>query len=409
MADTYGMTPEGFIPKRLARIVEDLNGNIGRIADPRTGEFMFTNPSDDSILQQIVAVFAEGLSECWEAAYDASVQFDPLKNSGAGQAGTMQLNGMLLKAGAKSVVEMVLAGKPGTLVPAGSRIASADGAMYAIQADATIGDDRMVRVHAECTEKGAFDPEPNTVVQIQTPVSGWLNAANLETMSVGTNQETEEEARRRQQRSTALTSYRQIDAIYAALKNIPGVVFCRVYQNDRYSPYDSRGIPYKEVAAVVEGGDPKEIADALFYRFPVGVIGYGNTAMIRYDIQGVTYAISFSRPVDVPVWVEIELEVTTRAEFPDAYAQNIRHEILDYARYGGEGNEEGFPPGADIHRSRLYTPINRVGGHRVISVKLGVAEGKCANVDIPIAWNKVGRFAAERITVRVTGSKEDND
>jgi hypothetical protein len=74
MADdtVNGMTPQGVIPKRPAQIIADLNDNLARIVDAQTGERAFRNASDDSFLQQILSVFAEGLSECWEAACDAS-------------------------------------------------------------------------------------------------------------------------------------------------------------------------------------------------------------------------------------------------------------------------------------------------------------------------------------------------
>lgn len=406
----YGMLATGFIPKRLADIVEDIKTNMGFIVHPDTGEWMFRSERDDTVLEQVIGVFAEGLSECWTAAYDASVQFDPLKNSGAGQAGTVQLNAILKKPGGRSVVSMILGGAPGTVIPEGSRIATGDGTLvFATVADAVIEDAGTAFVDAACGSKGEIDPETNTVTRILDPVAGWRGALNSETVSLGSAEETEEELRFRQQRSTSLTSYRQIDAIYAAVMNVPGVIWCRAYQNDRHYPFDARGIPFKEVAVVAEGGNDKEIFDALFLRFPVTVLGYGNQTMIRYDSQGVSYPIAFSRPVEVPVWVEIDLEVTTRADFPDEYKQAVANEILNYARYGGEGNDDGFPPGADIVRSRLYTPINRVPGHRIVSVKLGVAEGKYAETDIPVAWNKVGRFAYERIIVNRPALREDED
>ena len=406
----YGMTPEGFIPKRLANIVEDIKTNMGFIVHPETGEFMFRSEEDDAVMEQVIGVFAASLAECWGAAYDASVQFDPLKNSGAGQAGTVQLNAIMKKPGGRSVVSMILGGVPGTRVPEGSRISTPNGQLtFATIADAVIEDSGSAFVDAECESKGANDPESNSVTRIVDPVIGWQGARNAETTSLGSEEETEEELRRRQQRSTSLTSYRQIDAIYAAVMNVPGVIWCRAYQNDKHYPFDTRGIPFKEVAVVAEGGSDKEIFDALFLRFPVTVLGYGNQVMIRHDAQGVSYPIAFSRPVEVPVWVEVTLDVTTRADFPDDYKQAIANEILTYARYGGEGNNDGFPPGADIVRSRLYTPINRVPGHRVLSVKLGVAEGHYAETDIPIEWNKVGRFDIERIIVNQPTLSEDAD
>lgn len=402
----YGMTPQGFIPKRLAQILDDLNTNIADIVDPGTGEFPFQNASDDSILQQIVGVFAEGLSECWEAAYDGSVQFDPLKNSGAGQAGTIQINAMLLKPGAYTLVKMELTGKSGTTVPKGSRVATSDGLqVYAITEAVSIDASGMAQVQAKCTKKGPFEPDAGTVIAIQTPISGWLNAVNVETLAVGSLQETEEEARRRQQRSTSLTSYRQIEAIYASVLNVSGVTYCRAYQNDKTYPTDDRGIPFKEVAVVAEGGDPRAIAEALFYRFPVGVIGHGNTSEVFYDSQGVSYTISFSRPIDVLISVEIDIAITSAADFPDSGVESIKKAIVNYAEYGGEGNEDGFPPGADIVCSRLYTPVNSVAGHKVTRLVIAAVPTSGSPVfstdDISVAWNHVGRFDVSRITVNV--------
>lgn len=104
--------------------------------------------------------------------------------------------------------------------------------------------------------------------------------------------------------------------------------------------------------------------------------------------------------------------ITNRADFPDTGAEQIRQAIINYAEYGGEGNENGFPPGADIVCSRLYTPVNSVSGHKV--TRLEIAQGVdldnpdntgnpvFSNADIPIAWNQVGRFDPERISVNVT-------
>ncbi len=406
MAD-YGMTPQGFVPKRLARIVEDLNTNIAGIVDHASGEFPFRNASDDSILQQILGVFAEGLSECWEAAYDGSVQFDPLKNTGAGQAGTVQLNAMLVKPGASTIVRMRLGGKNGVTVPKGSRIATADNQyVFATREAASIGVSGTVEVLAQCTVKGAADPAKGTVISIQNPTPGWLTATNLETVSLGSPEETGEQVRRRQQRSTSLTSYRQIEAVYAAVMNVPGVVYCRAYQNSRTHPADARGIPFKEVAVVAEGGDPRAIAEALFYRFPVGVAGYGTTTEVFYDAQGISHAISFSRPEEISVAVRIDVAITNRAEFPDTGAERIKQAVMDYAAYGGDGNDDGFPPGDNVVCSRLYTPVNNVPGHKITRLEIAAVpdagDPAFSTDDLIVAWNQVARFDPERILVNVT-------
>ena len=409
-SSSYGMTLAGFIPKRLADIQNDMNASIALIVDPHTGEYPFQNVTDDAVLQQVVGVFASALEEAWEAAYEASVQFDPQKNTGAGQSGTVQLNAITRKAGTKTILTFDLTGTPGVLVPAGALIASASGeTAYALQENvifpAVVEGQRTSHTTARggCTEYGAFDPGPGTVNTIQTPVAGWFNASNTATESVGPAQETDEELRKRQQRSTQLTSYRQIDAIYASVLAVEGVTYCRAYQNATAYPVDDRGIPFKEVAVVAEGGDPAAITDALFLRFPVGVIGHGSISITKYDQQGVGYPISFSRPTPIPVYVNVIVEITNRSEFPDNGIQLIKEAIVAYAQYGDTSNTEGFPPGEDVIRTRLYTPINSIAGHEIIFCEIGTEQDALAEENIPIAWNQVATFDVDAITVTVRG------
>ncbi len=399
----YGMTPDGFIPKRLADILFDINAKMAEIQDPVTGEYPFQNASDDAILQQVIGVFSEALSEGWNAAANAAWQFDPLKNTRAGQSGTVQLNALLRKPGAPSIVGMLLTGRPGTAIPQGSRIASARDKtlVFTTDAPAVIGADGNAEVQATSVTKGHFDPGPGEITVIQTPLSGWYSAANTAAVSVGTVEESDEELRMRQQRSTYNTSYRLIDAIYAAVANIPGVIYVRAYQNASAYPADARGIPFKEVAVVVEGGGPEAIAEALIMRLPTGQIGYGNTSVVLHDRAGEPIPISFTRPVEVKIYVDVQIRITDRAEYPDDGIDQIKRAVVDYAQYGGIGSRDGFPPGADIVRTRLFTPINSVGGHSIVNMTVGDDPNRLGKTDIEIPWDHVGRFDEGRIVVRL--------
>lgn len=401
----YGMTSEGFIPKRPAEIQSDVNADFALIVDPDTGEYPFQNATDDTILQQIVGVFSEALGECWNAAYEGSVQFDPLKNSGAGQSATVQLNAILRKPGEAAIIQLECSGQPNTLIPAGSVVATSDRRYtYSTLTNVVIQSNGTVLVEAQATQFNNYVPPLNTVVIIQTPApsGGWNGVTNTALISEGSYEETDEELRMRQQRSTSLTSYRIIDAIYAAVFNVPGVIFARAYQNTSFFPVDSRGIPFKEVAVVAEGGSSEEIAEAIWLRLPTGQIGYGSTSVVFYDAQGTTTPISFSRPVEVPIYVSMVIRVINRSEFSDNSAELIKERIVQYAQYGGAGNEDGFPPGTDITLSRLYTPINDIPGHSVDSLLIGTSPGSLQASDVIIPWDHVGRFSVDRIEVTVT-------
>lgn len=399
----YGMTDQGFVPKRLAEIQSDLNLSLAEITHPETGEQPFINATDDSILQQLVGVFSEALADCWNAAYAGAVQFDPLKNFGAGQSGTVQLNAMLRKAGAATVIEMQLGGTAGTRIPSGSLVATQDNQYtYALIDSVVLDSAGHGSMQARETAFSGISPELGTVVRIMSILPGgeWTTAKNTALVSEGRVEETDEELRVRQQRSTSLTSYRIIEAIYAAVIALPGVLYCRAYQNPRTYPADDRGIPFKEVAVIVEGGADKDIAEALFLRFPTGQIGYGDITEILYDAQGYPNPISFSRPKDLDIWVAIKITITDRSSFPDNAPELIAENIIEFAKYGGAGSANGFPPGSAIIRSRLYTPINNVAGHSVTSLLIGTSAVVAAD-DIAMLWNQVGRFDTSRIQITI--------
>lgn len=396
----YGMLPQGFVPKRLVDINNDLLERIQTIQDPKTGDYPFENVTGDTIVSQLVGIFSNALSECWEAAYDASIQFNPLYNTGAGQSGTVQLNGIVRKPGSATIITCLCKGTAGTLIQQGFLVGDRLGTYsFAAMSNLVIGSDGTVSGRFQCTTKGALDPALGSINTIQTATAGWYSVSNTSTDSVGSNEETDDELRKRQQLSTSLTSYRQIEAIYASIVAVDGVTYCRCYQNATTNPQDERGIPYKEVSVVVIGGENEAIANAFFMRAPVTIQGYGNTIVPLKDLQGHTYNISFMRPTEVPIFVKVDIKVTDSLVFPSNYEELIKQSIVDYSLYDISSNT-GFPPGTTVVRTRLFTPINDAcEGFSIVNMTIGLSSESQAKVDIPIAWNEASVFKADNITV----------
>lgn len=400
---TYGLTPEGFTAKRLADIQNDINTRLAAISDPDTGELPFQNAQDDTLLQQVVGVFAEELSVAWQAITEAYFQFDPLHNTGQAQSSVVQLTALTRRWGSASQVRLKCKGTAGTYIPRGSLVSDVTNTyIYSTDEALTLNTSGGGQVTATRNVTGEYSPEPGTINSIQSPVSigRWDSVENIETINPGSAEETDEELRERQQVSTMLTSYRQVEAIYAALRAIEGVIYVRVLVNSTKSPQDERGIPYKEVCTIVEGGNDDDIADALFLRFPIGIVGHGSTQVGRVDIQGVSYVISFQRPESVPIYVDLHILVYDRAAFPDNGVDLIKQAIVDYAEYAG-GEYKGFPPGENVVYTRLYTPINEVNGFSIVSLKIGKKASPTGETDIPIQFNEVARFYAQNITVTI--------
>lgn len=407
MPTPYGINPQGFAPKTERDIRQDLIDECAAIQDPATGEYPLFNIGDDTVLSQVIGIFANALGVAWAELGAVYAQFDPQLNTAAGQSGTVQLNAITRKPGFGSQIAIEVEGVAGTSIPPGAMISTLAGdVVYAVDvAIPVVGAPNTIVTAtgtATATTDGPNDPAVNTVNVIQSPQAGWHNVRNTRTITVGEAEETDETLRKRQQRSTALTSYRQVEAIWSALYNIDDVTYARVYQNSSEYPADAHGIPYKEVAAIVEGGKDYDIAEALFYRLPTGQIGYGSTTVELVDRQGIPYPISFSRPRPVNIYIRMTLKIYDSADWPSDGVALIKQAIIEYARYNQGDGEVGFPPGTDVVLTRLYTPINSVPGHSVTRLELSTNGTTWAAADIAIAWDRLAVFSADNIAITLT-------
>lgn len=415
----FGSTPEGFIPRQLADIQKAINEDLSIIENPKTGERPFQNATDDTILQQVVAKFAEQTGRVENAAHEAFQQRDPLTATGAGLSQVVQINGIVRQPGSPTIVPELLTGTPGTLIPVGSLIGhEGSDVIYRINENVVLPLEGQVTVSAYSTTEGPYDPAVGTVVNILTPVAGWESATNRRVLnegtpdeivigvsSIGTAEETDEQLRRRQQVSTNATSYRQIEAIRAAVANIAGVTFIRGYQN-RMLETDDRGIPGKTVACVVVGGDSRLIAEAILMRSPLGVGFWGNVSETFYDSQNIATAVQFSRPIERDVYVRINMEIVIDEGiqiFPSNGISLIKQAIIDFAQFGHSPCEPignpGFPPGQDIIASWLSTPINSVGGAKINSIELSFDGTAWTTDELDITWDEHGVFDEARIEI----------
>lgn len=405
--DITGSSENGYTPRQLADFQTAINSATALIVDPKTGEIVFQNNGDDTILQQVVAIISEAIQACDNAAAWASLMRDPATAVGALLSALVQLNGILRKEGSPTVINMTLTGTPSTLIPIGSLIAEATGShAYSTYSDVVLDADGTATVYSVATETGTYIPQDGFVVMIQTPIPGWDEATNTGLVSRGTTAETDAELRRRQQISTNATSYRQIESIEAAVYNIEGVTFARSYQN-RTLTKDERGIPGKTLAVVVVGGDEYKIASAIEIRTPLGISYDGNVARTIIGKDGEPLTVAFSRPTQILMWLRVTLSIVQDERiqiFPPNGVQLITDAIMNFVQNGHTDCEPlgntGFPPGQDIILSYLYSPINSVGGVAVRKIETSVDNGLTwTDQDTIIAWNAIGVFDPSRIEI----------
>lgn len=398
-ANVYGMTSTGFKPKRLRDLLDETMADIRAITD-EDGQAVFINEKDDSIIGQFNAIVCEQLADCWQQAYAASTQFDPLNAFGVALRSLVQLNGIVPAYGSETQINVTLTGTSGTVVPAGSQISDINAnTIFSLNSDVIIGSAGTGTGVATCNTLGEINPANNTIIQVLTPVYGWHNVTNTSVAVLGDDPETDNQLHIKQQRETSNTSYSQVDALYAGITNLAGVDYVRIYQNWTLET-DDKGIPAKTIAAVVDGGDTEAIANVMWLKAPMLSNYAGNLEypVTMFDRFGLAYQITFYRPEKVPVYIDLDITITDASIYPaDAYDQ-IKQNIIDYAAYG-LNSSNGFPPGSPVIYSRLYTPINEVPGFKINHLYIGTSASPTGTSDLEMDWLQVAEFTADNINI----------
>lgn len=258
--------------------------------------------------------------------------------------------------------------------------------------DFIVSDDLIIShsievARAQADIDGAFEEAPGNINQLATPVWGWEEVTNPLSSIPGRLRETDDELRERFKNARFDRATNIIEALYSALIVLFGVNTVVVYENDT-DVEDDKGLPPHSFLVLVDGGSPLEIGKAIWENRPTGITSVGNTNIDIVDAFGYTRNIRFSRPVEVPVYIQIGL--TTNNNFPTNGEQQIKDALIAYV------NQLSIQTG--IVYSRLYTPINSVPGHQVDSLLIGTDPDNLSTQNISLLYDQVARTSDLRIS-----------
>ena len=119
--------------------------------------------------------------------------------------------------------------------------------------------------------------------------------------------ETDASARSRAKQALAGGSVFTLDALEAAIRQVPDVTHVLIRENGEDATVDS--IPPHSLAVVVNNGIASAIANAIFRKKPPGIGTWGTTTKTVDDGRGGTTSISFSRAT----LLMVQIHVTVRA------------------------------------------------------------------------------------------------
>jgi uncharacterized phage protein gp47/JayE len=249
-----------------------------------------------------------------------------------------------------------------------------------------------------CESKGPTVAVAMDLGRIDTPVSGWQGVVNLTDATLGREVATDAELRIDADEDVFRPGSGGPDAVRQELRRLPGVETASVYFNPDSSP-NGIGVPAHTVECLVAGGDDAQIAAVIFRGVYGGIGTFGNTTVSVKDSEGTAHDVMFSRPVDVDIHVEVDLEkvaaADATAEVP-AYPSDGDDQVA--AAIVARGN--ALLHGWNVYGGKISAPVERIAGVLgVTEVRLGLAPGPATTTPIVIGVRERARFALTRVSV----------
>src|SRR3990167_538409 len=448
----FGITPEGFVLKRLQDILTEQRVKARELFGDLVAPGDVVDVSDSSVLGRLINMDAFGDADLWEVAQQSYSALDPNTATGIALDNIVQYGG-ISRQGASATTAIGLAagitvavltvtdsvnytinytvsttttntvtynsgvGATTANILAGlqAEITSSHPLLIATVVGTTLVVDRVDVFQAstfstgtrlnitkvkkigslQATADGPLEQEANTITQIITPVLGWDSVTNPLEASAGTLKETDEELRIRFRNTKLERSSNILDSLYSALLNLTGVDEVAIYENDT-DITDSNGVLPHSFLPIVLGGSSQLIADTIWENKPMGIRSQGNTVISVTDTQGFPHDIGFERPNPVTIYMIINLSLNPEdpTTFPGDGVAQIQSNIQSYA-----GDNLGV--GRDVIFSRLFTPVNEVPGHQVDSMFIGTSPAPATTANIIVPFNGIASFETVNLIINV--------
>lgn len=386
----FGVTPEGFVPKRQEHIEADLRA--GFAVAPSLGANINTDP--ESPAGQVIVLVAAALAEPWAALEQVYNSQDLLSAADDGLDRLLQRYRLERFQEDRSRVTVTLQGTPGTQIQAGAAITLEDaGSRWVLTANAEIGVGTAV---FEAEDVGPLQALADSTWEIATPVGGWTGVTNATDAVVGRFRESNASARTRAMQAAASGS-RAEGAIRAAVLRVPNVSEAIVIENDTAFT-DADGRPLKSFEVVVRGGADEAVAAAIWATKPTGIQVVSTVDVANQvsetvvDRNGDPQTVVFGRPDVVPAYLEVDY-LPRGGVYPANGEALMLAGILDFEatlRIGG-----GVSP-ADITQALLRALPHRA--LRRLEIRLGTQASPRHAAEIPTSRTQLADFDSSRVT-----------
>lgn len=243
-------------------------------------------------------------------------------------------------------------------------------------------------VYVTSTTYQSSESSINQITTIRTTILGWRGVTNPFVVESSQGVEKDDDYKYRGNLIKGNTNASSRNSLISSILAVRGVSFLNIQANTTSSTTSS-GITNNGLAITVQGGTEDDIAIAIANAISDGIETSGTITKVTKDINGGDQIVSFSRPQPVPL--KISMAITISPTFPTNGKNLIKQAIVDWFN--------SMQVGDDIYYSRLYEPINSVGGFSVRNLQIGKLNGSYGTDDIVLSHNEVATISAENIYI----------
>lgn len=305
----------GLSVKTITDLISDLSAAVQSIYGP---DINLDSNSPDG---QMVNVYAQGGIDLRELLVDVNSSFDPDQAEGVILDQRVALNGIKRNAGSFSLVTLtVVVNQALSLVGLDSQSSQVNPSvsglfvvlddannpwyLLASQSPSAAGSYSYV---FRAASMGPVDASIGSITTPQTIITGVTSVTNPTAPSfIGANEESDTSLKIRRRLSVGISGTGFTRALKAALLSLPGVNSANVDENTSNST-DVNGTPPHTVWCVVSGGNPADIANAIYSKKSAGCGMRGTQSYAVINPDGSTYTVNWDVPTNVNLYVKFTL------------------------------------------------------------------------------------------------------
>lgn len=337
---------------------------------------------------QMVGILAQIKMDIEELAENIYRQLDPDVATGSWLEQRVAYAGLMRRGASYSYLRsVILTGEPNTQLYAGIVVSDQNKVRWVLTADIQLDSNGSGRADFRSEQLGSFNLAKNTTLTIETVTLGLTNAVTFENAEVGVEEETDTQLRERFLFSRTKSAQNSAEAITAKIAALPDVKQVRVLENNT-AQRDALGVEPHSIDVIVYGGNDEEIANVIYQNKGAGVGLQGNT-LTSLKKDGETRPIRFDKVSLVDI--QVSMRCVRYEDFTEIDKDQIKKLLANQI----------FKIGQTVSLSRLYSPINQVGGFWVKELKIARKGQQLKAENVALQPRDLARIMESDITIEV--------